>query len=140
MHLFSRLDQRPAIELGARKPTRRRAERGNSAAYNIRLAGAFNLYQYGLTSSQPHGGVKVASRSVVRTVALNLVGFPSMRHMVIRDLTFATGRWLPVVATMGGRHIGKKGLASPCVKRRGSEWAAITHWTCDSWPHHLLYQ
>ena len=60
-----------------------------SVTYGIRLTGAFSLCQYGLTSSQPDGAVKVASRSVAWTVAPNVVGFPTMRHMVIQDLTFA---------------------------------------------------
>ena len=38
--------------LGARRPTRREAERRNSVAKSVRFTGAFNLYQYGLTSSQ----------------------------------------------------------------------------------------
>ena len=92
LHLSSRLDQRPSTELGARRPTRRRAEKRNSVAYSIRLTGAFNLYQYGLTSSQPDDDVEEASRNVVWTVALHLVGFPIMRHMVLRDWTLAKRR------------------------------------------------
>ena len=64
---------------------RRKAEKRKSVAYSIRFTDAFNLCQYGLTSSQPHGGVKVARRSVVWTVALNLIGFTKMKHMVVRD-------------------------------------------------------
>ena len=89
MQLSSRLDQRPSKELRARRSTRRRAERRSSVAYSIWFTDAFNLCHYGLTSSQQDGGVKVASRSVVWTVALSLIGFSIMRHMVIRVLTFS---------------------------------------------------
>ena len=42
------------------------------------------LYQYGLTSSQPGGGVKMASRRVVWTVTLGLNRFPVMTFVTFR--------------------------------------------------------
>ena len=105
------LDQRPSKELRARKSTRRRAERRSSVAYSIRFTDAFNLCQYGLTSSQPDGGVKkAASLSVVWTVALNFIGFSIMKRM---GFDFFKGRWSPVVATIRRHHKGKKDLDSP---------------------------
>ena len=62
--------------------------------------------------------MKVASRSVVWTVALNLIGFSMMRHMVNRELAFAD---------VDGN------------LQRGGERAVITHWTRDSGPQHLLH-
>ena len=67
LHMSSRLDQWPLKGLRSCGPASRRAEKGNSVAYNIWFTGAFNLCQYGLTSSQPNGGVKVARRSIVWT-------------------------------------------------------------------------
>ena len=102
-----------AKELGARRPSRRRAERGNSAAYSIRYTGAFNLYQNGLTSSQPDGGAKVASRSVVWSVKLGLNGFPVMTLKIVQASASATRRG----------HCKKKGEAPRLGKRRNGDEA-----------------
>ena len=89
LHWSTRLGQRPFKEPRSRRPTRRGAEKRISVACSIRFTGGFNLCQLGLTSSQPNGCMKVASRSVEWTVALNLIGFTMMRHMVILELTSA---------------------------------------------------
>ena len=74
-HLSSRLGQRPSKELKSRKPTRRGAEHAVSCSLICWTCGNVNR--------QPNGGVKVATRSVMWTVALNLIGSPLMWHMVM---------------------------------------------------------
>ena len=111
MHFSSRVDQRPAKELGARRPTRRKAERGHSVAYSIRFTGALKLYQYGLTSSQPDGDVKVANRSVVWIVTLGLNCFLVLTFIIIQDSASATRR--------GYRK--KRKAPRPAKRRNGEE-------------------
>ena len=84
-------------ELRARRSIRRRAERRNSVAYSIRFTDAFKLCQYGLTSCQPHSGVKVASRSVVWTVALDFYWLPFCEAHGQSGFDVCKGRWLLVV-------------------------------------------
>ena len=51
------------------------------------------------------------------------------------------GRWLPVVATFyKGATRRKSATTRQASKTRGCGGAAITHWTWDLWPLHLLHQ
>ena len=68
LHLSSRLDPLQSKELRSRRPACRGVDRRSSVTHNIRVTGAFNPCQYGLTSSQPNGGVKAAHRSAVYTM------------------------------------------------------------------------
>ena len=89
LHMPPRLDQWPSKKIEVHWPTRRRTERGNSVAWGFGLTGVFDLYQYGLASPKPNGGIYVARCGVVWTITLSLTGFPVVLLVNIRDLTSA---------------------------------------------------
>ena len=138
LHLSSTLDQRPFKELRARRPTHRRAERRSYVANGVWFTGTFNLSQYGLTYPQPDGDVKVGSRSAVWTGCTEFGWFRFTDSWSLGIWTFAKADGHLQWPHWEGAAQEKKASTRHAAKRRRGKGAAITHWTCDSWPQQLL--
>ena len=127
------LSSRASTELGARKPARRKAERRNSVAYSIRFTSAFKPVSTWIDFFPARWRCSQCRMNDCTECGWS----PFYKAHGHSGFEVCKGRWLPVVATIGGRHIRRKGPR--LAKRRNGEGAAITHRMCDSWPQHLLH-